>query len=796
MSGVPVFSGRAHTRHRAIPETLVLGVRAGARPSDAAPVRIFLGTEPAQYRAERVFLWSIEQVRDPGRVYEIHRMEDLAGFQSRLWNTAFTNYRFAIPHFAGHRGRAIYNDVDQVYLADPGLLFDMDLADHGCLSVSETDTSVMLIDCEAMGRLWTLHGARRHRKRRLIESARRVAGTIGALPPSWNARDHEHVPGRTRLLHYTTLHKQPWRPFPERFYYQPNPVAGLWHDLESAADAAGYRVPAGDAVVTRVVAADDALTRDPEFALEVDELVARTGSRRAVEVIPFAKGEGGAKGEGKKGAEADQASHEGVICGVRLDLLPHRERQGAVDELFARAERFVFAAVRDDRTARPRLRRSPRGTLGAPSYWERLFRTASARYPGVHWRVEIRRRSRVEWIQGGAFPGADQGALPRVWILTDHKPGHTTQSEGLAAELGWPTERIDLSYGPLQELPNAWTRKSLATLTRASAEALKPPWPDLVIATGRRTAPVAGWIRAQSRDRCLTVQMGRIGAFHGDVFDLAVAPAYACLYPDARRIETAAPVTRVSPSRLESAAKQWAPVLAAAPTPRLALLVGGRDAEHELRPAQARALGEAVAELARREGGSVLATTSRRTSPRVASALEEGLGETCAHFHLWSADAGPEENPYLGYLALADALVVTGESASMLAEACSTGKPVYIHPLAETSTGPRNWVRRAERWLAKRVTERAYARPVNRRNFERPQSGLERACAMLLARGFVRSSGHSRRLHEVLIERGLARIFDGKLAPPPTERLSDLQIVAERVRQRIGIADAEAPRPR
>ena len=60
---------------RAQPECVVLGVREGVAPSPKPPVRIFLGTEPAQYRAERVFFWSVEQVRDPSRIYEIYLME-------------------------------------------------------------------------------------------------------------------------------------------------------------------------------------------------------------------------------------------------------------------------------------------------------------------------------------------------------------------------------------------------------------------------------------------------------------------------------------------------------------------------------------------------------------------------------------------------------------------------------------------------------------------------------------------------------------------------------------------------
>ena len=50
-----------------------------------------------------------------------------------------------------------------------------------------------------------------------------------------------------------------------------------------------------------------------------------------------------------------------------------------------------------------------------------------------------------------------------------------------------------------------------------------------------------------------------------------------------------------------------------------------------------------------------------------------------AHVYRWKN--GDQDNPYYGYLALADQLVVTGESTSMLAEANATGKPLFIFDL-------------------------------------------------------------------------------------------------------------------
>ena len=112
---------------RDAPEVVRFDPEPGVTPSEKPPVRIFLGTEPLQARAERVFLWSVKAVRDPARAYEIHLMKDLAGYSRDGWTTGFTNYRYAIPALGGEHGRGVYNDVDQIYLADPAPMFDLDM---------------------------------------------------------------------------------------------------------------------------------------------------------------------------------------------------------------------------------------------------------------------------------------------------------------------------------------------------------------------------------------------------------------------------------------------------------------------------------------------------------------------------------------------------------------------------------------------------------------------------------------------------------------------------------------------
>jgi mitochondrial fission protein ELM1 len=136
-------------------------------------------------------------------------------------------------------------------------------------------------------------------------------------------------------------------------------------------------------------------------------------------------------------------------------------------------------------------------------------------------------------------------------------------------------------------------------------------------------------------------------------------------------------------------------------------------------------------------------------------------------------------------LAWADAIVATGDSESMLAEAASTGKPLWIYPLA---------VRRSFRWLRwprDRVLARALARPSGPRGTPRPQRALERCCGRLIERGWVRPARDLDLLHADLARRGLALPFGHEASQIRVEALRDVDEVARRVRALLGLPDAE-----
>ncbi len=787
------------------PDLVVLGPDPGTIPSRKPPVRIFVGTEPGQYRAERVLVWSVEAVRDRTRIYEIHLMKDLAGFDRRLWLTGFTNYRFAIPHLAGGIGRAIYNDVDQQYLADPALLFDADMDGAGFLALSPQDTAVMLIDCERMKTVWSLEDAR-HGRRKPIEA--KAHDDWARLPSEWHCRDWEYVEGRSRCMHYTTIHSQPWQPFPNVYVYQRSDAAAVWEAAEAAADAARYQPfsfhhPSLGYLkvveLARELVGSGSVKGGAAQRAEVQSLVEATGSRTLLE---FTLGGGGTPvggiGAQRSGLSvtrfdpADAATgagpegpFDGVSCWGAFEHLCDDDACWALDDLFKRARSFIHVTIRQhsQSTIWDRLRRKRRSTRPA-TWWYDRFRESSCRYPRVHWRLDLA----LEDASGRTKRFCREGGRrlngpPRVWILLDHKPGHTTQSLGLVNALGWPYELKPLPYRLIHLISDRLLGPLAVDPSGKRRELLTEPWPDLVLSTGWRTAPITRWIGIQSGGRTRTVQLGRKGGSLAQHYDAVVTCAHTRYPLHARRVETVAPLNRVTAEELARAAARWADVFGSAPRPRIVLLVGGSSREHRIDRAVADSLGLEVSRWAGEAGGSVFAVTSRRTGAEVEAALEAGMGSV-GRICRWATVGN--DNPYLGYLALADAIVVTSDSESMLAEGAATGKPLYIYRVPRRPPLP---VTR----LARFVAETAYSRPRKRKGTIRPQQGREYLCSRLIERGVIRPPRDLDAMCEALVERGIARWYGGPLVLEPRPVLDEAGRAARRVRELLGWTQWDEP---
>ena len=275
---------------------------------------------------------------------------------------------------------------------------------------------------------------------------------------------------------------------------------------------------------------------------------------------------------------------------------------------------------------------------------------------------------------------------PRVWVLAGHKAGDNTQLMALAEALGWPYEVKRIAYRTSELAANLLLRVTLAGIRRERSDPLEPPWPDLVLTAGRRNEPVARWIKAKSGGRTRLVHVGRPWAKPERFALIVTTPQYAV--PERANVLTIGmPLHAIAPAALDPDARAWEPRLKHLPRPWIAVLIGGSSPPYRLGTSEAARLARLVGTRAQQAQGSVLATTSARTGSEAADAFESALAAP-AYLHRWTRDAA--ENPYRALLALADEIVVTGDSLSMLAEATATGKPVFIFDLGGMrDAGPR-----------------------------------------------------------------------------------------------------------
>ncbi len=298
------------------------------------------------------------------------------------------------------------------------------------------------------------------------------------------------------------------------------------------------------------------------------------------------------------------------------------------------------------------------------------------------------------------MPAADNSGPRLVWMLTGDKAGDNAQMRVLAKAAGLTPIEIPLEFNRLYRRSNLRLGATTRTLTDASRQKLQPPWPEVVFSSGRRCVPVARWIKRESGGRAKLIHVGRPWGRLA-WFDLVVAMPQYGLPQRPNVFQARMPFNVQSPEALAAAVERWGERLNLYPRPWIGLLVGGKSAPFILDANTATAIGAAVSQYAKGKGGTVFAVTSRRTGAVATEALFSAIADPALRYR-WRRD--DTDSPYLAILALSDEFVVSGDSASMLAEAVRSGRPVSIAPLP-MRPGKR---RRRVSWMKKVLPARIF----------------------------------------------------------------------------------------
>ncbi len=289
----------------------------------------------------------------------------------------------------------------------------------------------------------------------------------------------------------------------------------------------------------------------------------------------------------------------------------------------------------------------------------------------------------------------------RILVLSDGKLGHLKQSLAVLELLqeqatAISSEVIEVRYRSRLAravallwswwVPGgAWACRVLEwTLHPQTAESLLRRYADVIISCGSSTIPVNLLWALENRAKSVVIMNPHPVPLRR--FSLVIAPRHDGLPQRPNVVHTVGAIAHrlrddeaaQAKSRLQHHS-QFRPLGDVThPHPVCAVFIGGDTLHYEVNQAFAEALVAQVKAACEAVDGWYLVTTSRRTTPSVERWLTERASRDPRCRLLLIATHDPIDGTMDGMLGSADVSVVTGESISMVSEACASGRRVLV----------------------------------------------------------------------------------------------------------------------
>ena len=279
-------------------------------------------------------------------------------------------------------------------------------------------------------------------------------------------------------------------------------------------------------------------------------------------------------------------------------------------------------------------------------------------------------------------PDIDFHAMPdiskaRVLILSDGRTGGENRSIGLTEMLGFKAPEV-VTCKPqytnkfLRMLPVGMLYPDFIRLQKDVRNY------DVLIGAGYQISRLLKVLK-RGQPRLFTVALMRPSGKASD-YNVVAVEQHDAYKAAANVVVTLGAPNRITKDKLALEADRWRKRLSVVRGFRIALMIGGVSKHGGFDADAAKAMILEVCKPLKGKDAGLLVSASRRTGKDVTDMVEKVLKESGVPYYLWSPEeVGARDNPYLAYLALADGVVVTADSVSMVSEAASAGKPVYIY---------------------------------------------------------------------------------------------------------------------
>lgn len=268
--------------------------------------------------------------------------------------------------------------------------------------------------------------------------------------------------------------------------------------------------------------------------------------------------------------------------------------------------------------------------------------------------------------------------MKKILIISDGIPGHFNQSKGVASLLtnkhSAETRIIDLQFRSrylrglttvfsrlLMRFPSSSTAKIISFLYKK----IDTTGLDLIIAAGGKTAPYTAALRILKK--IPVIQLGSPRGLHSSLFDaLVTVERY---YEDSSNIIASITPSIYSPEVCEQAAEHKGL------KEHLLFLIGGEGIGYSYKEDEWEDLIKVIKKLHKTTNLPITIVTSRRSDPKVEKKIQSKLQNIPLDYSAWFHQGAKNFN-LAALFGSAKNIFVTEDSAMMISESISSGKPV------------------------------------------------------------------------------------------------------------------------
>jgi hypothetical protein len=260
--------------------------------------------------------------------------------------------------------------------------------------------------------------------------------------------------------------------------------------------------------------------------------------------------------------------------------------------------------------------------------------------------------------------------IKNSWILSSGLIGCENQCLGVIERLGIETEIKKIKPSMAVSLFAPYGTPFLNPQVRE-------PWPDLVIAAGRKTIPYLKYIRKASKKECKTIYL-QDPRIDSKEFDIVWAPEHDSIEGN-NVIKTITSPNRVTNELLNYHHDEWLDKLSKLKGPFIGFLIGGKSKAYNFNDAECEKIIQAL-NFVISNGYTPLITLSRRSPKKLSNRIKNLLINEENLFY-----DGQGDNPYFAILKASEIIITTPDSANMISEAINVPKPVYYIDIKSNS---------------------------------------------------------------------------------------------------------------